>query len=186
MSRKRNKGLDRRGRLMMLMWMSIWLGGSLWSGLHGGNDVLTAVWHGFLTMAGCMGVYLLGGYLYMLPEEQRRYNERVRRERENLRETFEYMGTIDEEDEGSPSEMDLDISIDDDVDFDITVNDPILDLAEYEEEKECYLSSEHIDRYRLARLREFIRETVEGCDVFDTMPTLFDDPLLQRKIEEIV
>ena len=186
MSRKRNKGLDRRGRLMMLMWMSIWLVGSLWSGLHGGNGLLTAVWHGFLVMAGCMGLLLVGSWLWMLPEEQRRYNERVRRERENLRETFEYMGTIDDEDEDSPSEMDLDISIDDDVDFDITVNDPILDLAEYKEEKECYLSLKHIDKYRLARLREFIRETVEGCDVFDTMPTLFDDPLLQRKIEEIV
>ncbi|MBQ9554715.1 MAG: hypothetical protein IJV05_00665 [Muribaculaceae bacterium] len=186
MSRKRNKGLDRRGRLMMLMWMSIWLGGSLWSGLHGGNGVLAAVWHGFLVLAGCMGVYLLGCCIYIFPEVSRHERERIRRERENLRETFEYMGAIDDEEEDSPSEMDLDISIDDDVDFDITVNDQILDLAEYEEEKECYLSSEHIDRYRLARLREFIRETVEGCDVFDTMPTLFDDPLLQRQIEEMV
>ena len=96
------------------------------------------------------------------------------------------MGTIDNEDEDSPSEMDLDISIDNDVDFDITVNDPILDLAEYEEEKECYLSSEHIDRYRLARLREFIRETVNNCDIFDDLPTLFDAPLLQKETEELI
>lgn len=86
MSRKRNKGLDRRGRLMMLMWMSIWLGGSLWSGLHGGNGVLTAVWHGFLTLAGCMGVYLLGCCIYMFPEVSR--HERERQERE-LREKEE-------------------------------------------------------------------------------------------------
>ena len=86
MSRKRNKGLDRRGWLMMLMWMSIWLGGSLWSGLHGGNGVLTAVWHGFLTLAGCMSVYLLGCCIYMFPEVSR--HERERQERE-LREKEE-------------------------------------------------------------------------------------------------
>ena len=87
MSRKRNKGLDRRGRLMMLMWMSIWLGGSLWSGLHGGNGVLTAVWHGFLVMAGCMGVYLFGCSLCSLPEMWRHELERQERE---LREKEEY------------------------------------------------------------------------------------------------
>lgn len=86
MSRKRNKGLDRRGRLMMLMWMSIWLGGSLWSGLHGGNGLLTAVWHGFLLLSGCAGVYLFGCCLYMLPEMWR--HERERQERE-LREKEE-------------------------------------------------------------------------------------------------
>ena len=80
MSRKRNKGLDRRGRLMMLMWMSIWLCGSLWSGLHGGNDVLTAMWHGFLVMAGCMGVYLLGGCLCSVPELWRQEQERIERD----------------------------------------------------------------------------------------------------------
>ncbi len=85
MSRKRNKGLDRRGRLMLLMWMSIWLGGSLWSGLHGGNGLLTAVWHGFLVMAGCMGLLLVGSWLWMLPEEQRRYHERIERERDEKR-----------------------------------------------------------------------------------------------------
>ena len=82
MSRKRNKGLDRRGRLMMLMWMSIWLGGSLWSGLHGGNGVLTAVWHGFLVLAGCAGVYLFGCCIYMFPEISRHERERIRRERD--------------------------------------------------------------------------------------------------------
>lgn len=86
MSRKRNKGLDRRGRLMMLMWMSIWLGGSLWSGLHEGNGVLTALWHGFLVLAGCMGVYLFGCCIYMFPEVSR--HERERQERE-LREKEE-------------------------------------------------------------------------------------------------
>ena len=172
---------------MMLMWMGIWLVGSLWSGLHSGNGLLTAVWHGFLVMVGCMVTYFVIFLITLLPDEQRRYNERVRREREDLRETFEYLGTIDEDDEGdTPSEMDLDISIDADVDFDITVNDPILDLAEYEEEKEHYLSSDHIDKYRLARLRDFIKETVNGCDVFDTLPTLFDDPLLQGEIEKMV
>ena len=80
MSRKRNKGLDRRGRLMMLMWMSIWLGGSLWSGLHGGNGVLTAVWHGFLVMVGCMGLFLLGYCLRSLPEMWRHELERQERE----------------------------------------------------------------------------------------------------------
>lgn len=94
MPRKRNKGLDRRGRLMMLMWMSIWLCGSLWSGLHGGNDVLTAVWHGFLVMAGCMGVYLLGGCLCSLPEMWR--HERERQERE-LREKEEHRRELLEE-----------------------------------------------------------------------------------------
>ena len=93
MSRKRNKGLDRRGRLMMLMWMSIWLGGSLWSGLHGGNGVLTAVWHGFLVMAGCMGVYLLGGCLRSLPEMWRHELERqerdLREKEERRRELYE-------------------------------------------------------------------------------------------------
>lgn len=93
MSRKRNKGLNRRGRLMMLMWMSIWLGGSLWSGLHGGNGVLTAVWHGFLVMAGCMGVYLLWGCLRLLPEMWRRELERQERElrekEERRRELYE-------------------------------------------------------------------------------------------------
>ena len=93
MSRKRNKGLDRRGRLMMLMWMGIWLGGSLWSGLHGGNGVLTAVWHGFLTMAGCMGVYLLGGCLRSLPEMWRHELERqerdLREKEERRRELYE-------------------------------------------------------------------------------------------------
>ena len=93
MSRKRNKGLDRRGRLMMLMWMSIWLGGSLWSGLHGGNDVLTAVWHGFLTMAGCMGVFLLGGGLRSLPEmwhqELERQERELREKEERRRELLE-------------------------------------------------------------------------------------------------
>ena len=87
MPRKKNKGLDRRGRLMMLMWMSIWLGGSLWSGLHGGNGVLTAVWHGFLVMAGCMGVYLFGCSLCSLPEMWRHELERQERE---LREKEEY------------------------------------------------------------------------------------------------
>ena len=82
MSRKRNKSLDRRGRLMMLMWMSIWLGGSLWSGLHGGNGVLTAVWHGFLALAGCAGVYLFGCCIYMFPEISRHERERIRRERD--------------------------------------------------------------------------------------------------------
>ena len=89
MSRKRNKGLDRRGWLMMLMWMSIWLGGSLWSGLHGGNGVLTAVWHGFLTMAGCMGVFLLIFLITLMPEEQRRYNERKRREIEKKKKEYD-------------------------------------------------------------------------------------------------
>lgn len=93
MSRKRNKGLDRRGRLMMLMWMSIWLGGSLWSGLHGGNGVLTAVWHGFLVLAGCMGVYLLGGCLRSLPEMWRHELERqerdLREKEERRRELYE-------------------------------------------------------------------------------------------------
>lgn len=82
MSRKRNKGLDRRGRLMMLMWMGIWLGGSLWSGLHGGNGVLTAVWHGFLVMAVCAVVYLFGCCIYMFPEISRHERERIRRERD--------------------------------------------------------------------------------------------------------
>ena len=82
MSRKRNKGLDRRGRMMWMMWMSIWLGGSLWSGLHWGNGVLTAVWHGFLTLAGCMGVYLLGYCIYIFPEISRHERERIRRERD--------------------------------------------------------------------------------------------------------
>ena len=88
MSRKKNKGLDRRGKLMMLMWMGIWLVGGLWSGLHGGNDVLTAVWHGFLVMAGCMGIYLLGGCLRSLPEMWRQEverQERELREKENRR-----------------------------------------------------------------------------------------------------
>ncbi len=65
---------------MMLMWMSIWLGGSLWNGLHGGNGVLTAVWHGFLVMAGCMGLFLLGGCLRSLPEMWRHELERQERE----------------------------------------------------------------------------------------------------------
>lgn len=82
MPRKRNKGLDRRGRLMMLMWMSIWLGGSLWSGLHGGNGVLTAVWHGFLLLAGCAGVYLFGCCIYIFPEISPHERERIRRERD--------------------------------------------------------------------------------------------------------
>ena len=82
MSRKRNKGLDRRGRLMMLMWMSIWLGGSLWSGLHGGNGLLTAVWHGFLLLSGCAGVYLFGCCIYIFPEVSRHERERIRRERD--------------------------------------------------------------------------------------------------------
>ena len=93
MSRKRNKGLDRRGRLMMLMWMGIWLCGSLWSGLHGGNGVLTALWHGFLVMAGCMGVYLLGGCLRSLPEMWRHELERqerdLREKEERRRELYE-------------------------------------------------------------------------------------------------
>ena len=93
MSRKRNKDLDRRGRLMMLMWMGIWLGGSLWSGLHGGNGMLTAVWHGFLVMAGCMGVYLLGGCLRSLPEMWRHELERqerdLREKEERRRELYE-------------------------------------------------------------------------------------------------
>lgn len=102
MSRKRNKGLDRRGRLMMLMWMSIWLGGSLWSGLHGGNGVLTAVWHGFLVMACCMGLFLLGGCLCSLPEMWRHELERqerdIREKEERRRELIEeierkYKGT---------------------------------------------------------------------------------------------
>lgn len=93
MSRKRNKSLDRRGLLMMLMWMSIWLGGSLWSGLHGGNGMLTALWHGFLVMAGCMGVYLLGGCLRSLPEMWRHELERqerdLREKEERRRELYE-------------------------------------------------------------------------------------------------
>ena len=80
MSRKRNKGLDRRGRLMMLMWMGIWLGGSLWSGLHEGNGLLTAVLHGFLVMAGCIGLFLLGYCLRSLPEMWRHELERQERE----------------------------------------------------------------------------------------------------------
>ena len=80
MSRKKNKGLDRRGRWMLLMWTGIWLAGVLWSGLHGGNGLLTAVWHGFLTMAACMGVYLLGGCLLSLPEMWRQEVERQERE----------------------------------------------------------------------------------------------------------
>ena len=67
---------------MLLMWMGIWLAGGLWSGLHGGNGLLTAVWHGFLTMAGCAGVYLFGCCLYLFPEMCRQERERVRRERE--------------------------------------------------------------------------------------------------------
>ena len=89
MSRKRNKGLDRRGRLMMLMWMSIWLGGSLWSGLHGGNGVLTAVWHGFLVMAGCMGVYLFGCSLCSLPEMWRHERERRQHEIEEWQKEYD-------------------------------------------------------------------------------------------------
>ena len=80
MSRKKNKGLDRLGKLMVLMWLGIWLVGSLWSGLHGGNGVLTAVWHGFLTMAACMGLFLLGGCLRSLPEMWRQEVERQERE----------------------------------------------------------------------------------------------------------
>lgn len=89
MSRKKNKGLDRRGRLMMLMWMGIWLGGSLWSGLHGGNGVLTAVWHGFLTMAACMGLFLLGCCIYMFPEVSRQDRERKRRKIEEWQKEYE-------------------------------------------------------------------------------------------------
>ena len=111
MSRKRNKGLDRRGRLMMLMWMGIWLCGSLWSGLHGGNGVLTAVWHGFLVMAGCMGVYLLGGCLCSLPEMWRHELERqerdIREKEERRRELLEeierkYKGVPMDDDEHVP------------------------------------------------------------------------------------
>ena len=80
MSRKKNKGLDRRGKLMLLMWMGIWLAGGLWSGLHGGNGLLTAVWHGFLTMAASMGLFLLGGCLRSLPEMWRQEVERQERE----------------------------------------------------------------------------------------------------------
>lgn len=79
---------------MMLMWMSIWLGGSLWSGLHGGNGVLTAVWHGFLVMAGCMGLFLLGGCLKSLPEMWRHELERQERE---IREKEEYRRELLEE-----------------------------------------------------------------------------------------
>lgn len=104
MSRKKNKGLDRRGRLMMLMWMSIWLGGSLWSGLHGGNGVLTAVWHGFLLLSGCAGVYLFGCCLYMLPEMWR--HERERQERE-LREKEERRRELLEEIERKYRNVDL-------------------------------------------------------------------------------
>lgn len=192
MSRKKNKGLDRRGKLMLLMWLGIWLVGSLWSGLHGGNGLLAAVWHGFLTMAGCMGLLFLGFLISICPEEQRRYNERIRREREEKeqrrRELLEGLNfyTDDDMDDDCPSETDLDIRMDHDVDFDITVSDPILDLTEYEEEKAHYLSLDHIDKYRLARLREFIRETVNNCDIFDDLPTLFDDPLLQKETEELV
>ena len=89
MSRKKNKGLDRRGKLMVLMWLGIWLVGGLWSGLHGGNGLLTAVWHGFLTMAACMGLLFLGFLISICPEEQRRYNERIRREREEKRKLSE-------------------------------------------------------------------------------------------------
>ena len=105
MSRKRNKGLDRRGRLMMLMWMSIWLGGSLWSGLHGGNGVLTAVWHGFLVMAGCMGVYLFGCCLCSLPEMWRHELERQERE---LREKEEYRRELLEEIERKYKNVNMD------------------------------------------------------------------------------
>lgn len=104
MSRKRNKGLDRRGRLMMLMWMSIWLGGSLWSGLHGGNGVLTAVWHGFLLLSGCAGVYLFGCCLYMLPEMWRHELERQERE---IREKEEYRRELLEEIERKYKNVDL-------------------------------------------------------------------------------
>ena len=192
MSRKKNKGLDRRGKLMMLMWMGIWLVGGLWSGLHGGNGLLTAVWHGFLTMAGCMGLFLLGCCLYSFPEMCRQERERVRREREEKeqhgRELLAGLNleSADDIDDDCPSETDLDITMDHDVDFHITVNDPIVDLDEYEDEKERYLSASSIDLYRLARLREFIRETVNSCDIFDDLPTLFDDPLLQKEIEGLV
>lgn len=104
MSRKRNKGLDRRGWLMMLMWMSIWLGGSLWSGLHGGNGALTAVWHGFLTMAGCMGFFLLGCCLRSLPEMWRHELERQERE---IREKEEYRRELLEEIERKYKNVDL-------------------------------------------------------------------------------
>lgn len=92
----------------------------------------------------------------------------------------------DDVDDDSPSEMDLDITMDDDVDYDVTVNIPIRDLIEYEDEKDRYLSAATKDLYRLARLRDFIRETVENCDPFDTLPKLFDDPLLQNDIEQLV
>ena len=105
MSRKNNKGLDRRGRLMMLMWMSIWLGGSLWSGLHGGNGVLTAVWHGFLVMAGCMGVYLLGGCLHSLPEMWRHELERQERDlREKAERRRELYEELDRKYKGVPTD----------------------------------------------------------------------------------
>ena len=80
MSRKKNKGRDRRGKLMVLMWLGIWLAGGLWSGLHGGNGLLMAVWHGILTMAGCMGLLLLGFCLRSLPEMWRQEVERQERE----------------------------------------------------------------------------------------------------------
>ena len=55
--------------------------------------MLTAVWHGFLVLAGCMGVYLLGCCIYMFPEVSRHERERIRREREEKeqrrRELFE-------------------------------------------------------------------------------------------------
>lgn len=50
---------------------------------------LAALWHGFLVMAACMGVYLLGGLLPILPEEQRRYNERRRREIEEWQKEYD-------------------------------------------------------------------------------------------------
>ena len=93
MSRKKNKGLDRRGKLMVLMWLGIWLGGSLWSGLHGGNGLLTAVWHGFLTMAACMGLLLLGFCLLSLPEmwrqEVKRQERELREKEDRRRELYE-------------------------------------------------------------------------------------------------
>ncbi len=112
MPRKRNKGLDRRGRLMMLMWMSIWLCGSLWSGLHGGNDVLTAVWHGFLVMAGCMGIFLLGCCLRSLPEMWRHELERQERElREKEERRREMLEEIERKYKGVPMDDDEHVPI---------------------------------------------------------------------------
>lgn len=125
--------------------------------------------HGLLVYCCVVVVVLLVVFVRHFPSELRRKAEEAKREREALRMVSRELDVEDSDD--FPSILDLDVRQYNEVDYEIDVSfNTIKDLQEYEDEKLEYLTANHVDKYRLARLREFIERTNANLGICDSPP----------------